>query len=87
MVDAWNFVYVLPSPYPLQNINDTDIIIPHVLQMGWTESPPYFCTATETGQDVLQYYYSNCNDIPPHPDETHLTKKLTTQTQDNTAPR
>jgi hypothetical protein len=36
--DKWNFAYVLPQVdgQPLQ------LVIPHALQMGWTESPGYF---------------------------------------------
>ena len=26
------------------------------LQMGWIESPPYFCTVSETGRDVAEQY-------------------------------
>jgi hypothetical protein len=40
-----NFCYVMPDP-PGSPIR---IGIPSALQMGWMESPPYFCTATETG--------------------------------------
>ena len=24
--------------------------------MGWIESPPYFCTVSETGRDVMEQY-------------------------------
>ena len=37
---AWNFAYVLPPK------NDDDpimLVIPNALQMGWSESPPFFC--------------------------------------------
>ena len=30
--------------------------IPLVLPMGWTESPPYFCTTTETIVDLANLY-------------------------------
>ena len=29
---------------------------PTSIQMGWTESPPYFCTVSETGRDVAEQY-------------------------------
>ena len=29
------------------------LVIPAALQMGWTNSPPYFRTATETGVDLI----------------------------------
>ena len=48
--DKWHFVYVLPG----NTSQPTRLVIPHALQMGWTESPGYFCAATETGRDILQ---------------------------------
>ena len=48
----WNFCYVLPSltGEPIQ------LVVPTSLQMGWIESPPYFCTASETARDVAEQY-------------------------------
>jgi hypothetical protein len=44
--DAWNFCYVLPK---LNNektsIDETELVVPHSLQMGWCESPPFFCAS------------------------------------------
>ena len=37
-VDKWNFAYVLPG----DTSQPTRLVIPHALQMGWTESPGYF---------------------------------------------
>ena len=54
--------------------DETEIIILHDLQMGYSESPQHFCTATETGRDVIEFYYNNCSKISPHPDEAHLTE-------------
>ena len=31
-------------------------MVPTSLQMGWIESPPYFCEASETGRDVAARY-------------------------------
>jgi len=42
--EEWNFGYVLPS---LDGKNTT-LVIPNSLQMGWVESPPYFCAASKT---------------------------------------
>ena len=50
--EEWNFAYVLP---PLSN-EPTQLVIPTSLQMGWIESPPYFCTASETARDVANQY-------------------------------
>ena len=32
------------------------LVVPTSLQMGWIESPPYFCTVSETGRDVAEQY-------------------------------
>ena len=48
----WNFSYVLPqSPG-----NPCLLVVPTSLQMGWVESPPFFCAASETARDVAQDY-------------------------------
>jgi hypothetical protein len=48
----WNFAHVLPQPEggPIQ------LVIPTSLQMGWVESPPYFCAVTETVRDIATEY-------------------------------
>jgi hypothetical protein len=48
---AWNFAYVLPGGIPGDPVQ---LVIPDALQMGWSESPPFFCAATETARDVIQ---------------------------------
>jgi hypothetical protein len=50
--EEWNFVYVLPQPEgePIR------LVVPTSLQMGWVESPPYFCAASETARDVAAQY-------------------------------
>ena len=52
--DKWSFAYVLPAVAG----EPTKLVIPHALQMGWTENPGYFCAATETGRDILQGKHS-----------------------------
>ena len=32
------------------------LVVPTLLQMGWIESPPYFCKVSETGQDVAEQH-------------------------------
>ena len=51
--EEWNFSYVLPSSY---GSDDIKLVIPTSLQMGWIESPPYFCAASETARDVAAMY-------------------------------
>ena len=41
--DDWNFCYVLPSK--TDNIDDTTIVVPNCLQMGWCKSPHSFVLA------------------------------------------
>jgi hypothetical protein len=62
----WNFAYVMPSP-PGTPIR---LVIPSALQMGWNESPAYFCCATETIRDVAQSWIDTGTHKPIHPMET-----------------
>jgi hypothetical protein len=50
--EEWNFTYVLPQPpgEPVQ------LVVLTLLQIGWVESPPYFCVATKTAQDIATEY-------------------------------
>jgi hypothetical protein len=66
--DVYNFCYVLPQPpgKPMR------IVIPSALQMGWQESPGYFCAATETGRDVAQWILEQPMPLPKHPLESYL---------------
>ena len=52
--DAWNFCYAIPNLDPDTPRDNTHIVVPNSLQMGWTESPPFFCAASETARDVIQ---------------------------------
>ena len=47
----YNFVYQLP---PRPGDTETYYVIPSSLQMGWKNSPAYFCTATEAGRELLK---------------------------------
>ena len=61
--DAYNFAYVLPTP----NANEPpQLVIPEALQMGWSESPPFFCAATETARDIAQSVLMRAHP-PAHP--------------------
>ena len=44
-----NFVSEMP-PHPTQQ--GRHFVVPSALQMGWTNSPPYFCTATDICQKL-----------------------------------
>jgi hypothetical protein len=61
--DKWNFAYVLPqdSSAPIQ------LVVPNSLQMGWVESPTYFCAASEMARNVAtQYIKCPIGLLPPH---------------------
>ena len=70
--DAWNFAYVLPSEDPNISIDDIEIVIPNSLQMGWCESPPLFCSASETGRDVIESLLQGKTQLPPHAFEERM---------------
>ena len=67
--DAWHFCYAIPPKSPDESIDDRLIVVPTALAMGWAESPPFFCAATETGRDVIQRFLDNPSPLPPHPSE------------------
>jgi hypothetical protein len=52
--EEYNFAYVLPQ----EAGKPITLVIPTSSQMGWVESPPYFCAATETARDIASTY---CN--------------------------
>jgi hypothetical protein len=61
--EEYNFACVLPQV----NSEPITFIVLIYLQMGWVESPPYFCTAAETVRNVASDY---CNtpvgSLTPH---------------------
>ena len=59
--EAWNFAYVLPKEDPNDPNEETLLVIPDALQMGLSESPPFFCAATETARDIAEQYWEECN--------------------------
>jgi hypothetical protein len=50
--EEWNFAYVLPQ----REGEPVRLVVPTSLQMGWVESPSYFCAASETARDVAAKY-------------------------------
>jgi len=72
----WNFCYVMPDP-PGSRIR---IVVPSALQMGWAESPAYFCTATETGRDIIEMLLREEIDLPEHPLEQFMKPSDTPKT-------
>ena len=70
--DAWNFAYVLPSLDPHLPLEDTELVVPDALQMGWCESPPFFCAGTETARDIIATLLESSQELPAHPLEALL---------------
>jgi hypothetical protein len=67
--EEWNFAYVLPQ----EPNKPKKLVIPTSLQMGWVESPPYFCAATETVRDIaLDYCNTPIGSLLPHKLDKHL---------------
>jgi hypothetical protein len=60
--EEWNFAFVLPQEMG----EPVKPVVPTSLQMGWVESLPYFCAATETSCDVaIEYIEMPLNTLPP----------------------
>ncbi len=72
--DAWNFCYVLPQENPTGNIDDTLLVVPNCLQMGWCESPPFFCAASETARDVIDTLLMETS-LPEHEFENEMMRE------------
>ena len=62
--DAWNFCYALPNKS--LNIDETEIVVPNCLQMGWCESPPFFCASSETARDIIDKLQKDSTPLAPH---------------------
>ena len=71
--EEWNFAYVLPQPAG----NPIRLVVPSALQMGWKESPAYFCAASETARDVaadFAGFNGRLAHLPPHHLERFITR-------------
>ncbi len=61
--EEWNFVYVLPQ----REGEPVKLVVTISLQMGWVESPPYFCAASETARDIaMDYTNTKVGSLPTH---------------------
>lgn len=67
--------------FPTRPGNEPLVALPLVLPMGWKNSPPIFCAATETAADLANAALARRDVVPPpHPLELHAAK------QDDPAP-
>jgi hypothetical protein len=61
--EEYNFAYVLPQ----EEGKPVTLVVPTFLQMGWVESPPYFCATTETARDIVATYCDTpVGSLPAH---------------------
>ena len=65
--DSWNFCYTIPPKSPSTPLDDIQIVVPCSLQMGWCESPPFFCAASETARDIIEHLIQTNIELPQHP--------------------
>jgi hypothetical protein len=62
-------VYILPQ----KEGEPVLLVVPTSLQMGWVESPPYLCTATEMAGDVTtEYTDMPMGTLPQHKFEQYV---------------
>ena len=67
--EEYNFAYVLPQ----RAGEPVKLVVPTSLQMGWIESPAYFCTASETSRDIAaQYCQAPLSSLPEHKFEKYM---------------
>jgi hypothetical protein len=65
----YNFAYVLPQVVGMP----ITLVIPTLLQIGWVESPPYFCAATETAKGIASDYCDTpIRSLPCHKFTAHV---------------
>jgi hypothetical protein len=85
--EEYNFAYVLPQPAGKPVL----LVIPTSLQMGWIESPGYFCAALETSRGVgSRYIQTQIGSLPEQKfsaltrgDETYNALPATTPADNN----
>ncbi len=67
--DSFNFAYILPQ----QTGEPVRIVLPSAVQTGWVESPPLFCSVTESARDLTQHLVDNKIYLPVHPLENKIS--------------
>jgi hypothetical protein len=60
------------------------VVVPSALQMGWNESPAFFCATTETVRDVSQRWIDQGTELPAHAMESLVEPMLPPRRQSST---
>ena len=63
--DTRNFAYVL---IPLNPDDGIKLVMPGLLQMGWSNIPTFFCAATEIMRDIVESNFPSATSQQVHPD-------------------
>jgi hypothetical protein len=83
--DAWKFCYVLPSiNKKITNIDEAQLVVPKSLQMGWCESPPFFCASSETARDTIAHLIQTKESLPAHKFEQKMLPNEYPNTENST---
>jgi hypothetical protein len=80
--EQWNFAYVMPRVAG----EEATVVVPRAVQMGWNESPAYFCAATETVRDVAQHWIDSKKRLNQHPLEHYATPRGNARRQSSGGP-
>jgi hypothetical protein len=62
------------------------IVVPSALQMGWAQSPAYFCAATKTARDLIQGLVADKTKLPPHCFEQYMHPAKSAKRSQNDSP-
>jgi hypothetical protein len=60
------------------------VVVPSALQMGWNDSPAFFCATSETVQDVSQMWIDQGTELPAHAMESLVEPTLPPRQQSST---
>ena len=71
---------------PTQNEDGIEIVVPNSLQMDWCESPPFFCSRTETAQDIIQSLAAKSH-LPAHKFEAIMIQEIPQPNPENLPPQ
>ena len=55
----------------VKNIEEIEVVVPNYLQMGWCESPPFLCAASDTARDIIDTLLHEVN-LPHHSFEEQM---------------